>query len=517
MVMRDGLSFGIGFATRLGIAATIVLATACGGTSADVGESDDDVDMHLDAARRKIRPNFLGAPTLQPQAAMGDANLLLTNKLNPFDGKSEDSYGAAVSLNGNTLAIGAPDRDETGENSGAVYIYVKNNGTWSFQQKLIDKDGTAADNFGVSLSLWGDRLLVGSRLALDDNGVQTGAAYVYERVNQNWDLTSRIVPIAGGTEDYFGYAVALEEDVALISAPQADSTATDAGAAYIYRLSNGQWVKETTFVPPTTAKTYDFFGGAVALLGTTALVGRWSDNPVPQTNDGVVYAYVNNDVYLGPGWQPQQTLIASDQAPGDTFGFSIAVYGQTAFIGAPFRTDECSHTGAVYVWTRHSGVWCEKQILVPEDKNANQLFGYSVGIFGNAGVIGSFYDDDNGDYSGSAYIYGKTDNVWGESFKFVPNDGNVQQLLGSSVAIEGDTIAVGGIGDMTGGVNAGGVYVFSALEPVKAAASPLVPSDAGASCSVHRQPSKNHNAWFIGLGLAVLGVRRFSRKTRFVS
>lgn len=513
---RDVWSFG----TRFGMVAAILLATACGETSTGLGESDEEVQIQLDAARKKIRPlskgspSFPGAPTLQPQGATGDANAIPTNKLVPMDGISEDSYGAAVAISGDTLVVGAPDRDETGVNSGAVYIYADVNGTWTLQQKITDKDGTDADNFGVSLAILDDRLLIGSRLAQDSNGVRTGAVHVYERVNNNWDLVTKIMPDNGGEEDYFGYSVALEADVALIGSPQADSTAIDAGAAFIYRLTNGQWVKETTFVPPVTAKAYDFFAGSVALLGTTALIGSWNDNPVPMMYDGAVYAYVHNDIVLGPGWQLQQKLVASDKAIGDTFGYSVGMYGQTAFIGAPYRNGDCSHTGAVYVFTRHSGEWCERQILVPEDKNANQLFGYSVGIYGSAGVIGSYYDDDNGDYSGSAYIYGRSNDVWAESFKFVPTDGNGQQLLGSSVAIEGDTIAVGGIGDTSTGVNAGAVYVFSALENVKAAPALL---DSGAQCSINAVPSTNHNAWFIGLGLAAWGVRRFSKKTRISS
>lgn len=517
---------------KFSILAVVTLATGCG------GYSDDEVaQARVDSARQKIRPTatdglFDRAPGLQTAEANGGQplNLIPSDKLVPlntangFEGVSEDAYGAAIAISGNTVAVGAPDRDDIGSNSGAVYIYVNDNGAWTLEQKLIPKDGATNDNFGFSLALEGNRLLIGSRRGGSGGAPQSGAVYIYERSGKVWTRTKKLDPANTGFEDFFGYAVALHQDYALVGAPQLDNAGAKTGAAFLYQYNGTDWVQLKQFLP-ATGTANDFYGAAVALLpptgafSVTALVAAWDDDQAPGENDGAVYAYVDPDpVNNGQSWGLQAKLVASDQTPGDTFGFALSAAGQRAYISAPFRSDTCDNSGAVYVFNRHSGVWCEEAIITPYDKNAGQFFGYSVAGLKETVAIGSAYDDDGGDYSGSAYVYSYKDSNWEPQLKFVPDGTSPLQLVGFSVAMDGDKVATGALGDITNNINSGSAYVFSATGAAPAAppVMSLKPTTENAQCSFHGGSSSSRSSsWFIGIAIAALGMRRTARRVRF--
>lgn len=517
---------------KFSILTVLTLATGCG------GYSDDEVDaqVRVDLARQKIRPTatdglFDRAPGLQTAEANGgepvnlvpSSKLIPVNTANAFEGMADDAYGAAIAISGNTVAVGAPDRDDIGANSGAVYIYVNDSGTWTLEQKLIAKDGSTNDNFGFSLALEGNRLLIGSRRGGAGGAPQSGAVYIYERSGKVWTRTKKLDPANTGVEDFFGYAVALYQDYALVGAPQVDNAGAKTGSAFLYQYNGTDWVQLKQFIP-ATGTANDFYGAAVALLpptgafSVTALVAAWDDEQSPGEDDGAVYAYVNPDPNNGQPWGLQAKLVASDQMPGDTFGFALSAAGQRAYISAPFRSDTCAYSGAVYVFNRHSGVWCEEAIITPYDKNAGQFFGYSVAGLKDTVAIGSAYDDDGGDYSGSAYVYGYKDANWDPQLKFVPDPTAAQQFVGFSIAIDGDKVATGALGDTTNNIPSGSAYVFSATGAAPAAAPvmSLKPPTENAQCSFQGGwSSSQSSSWFIGIAIAALGARRTARRVRF--
>lgn len=514
MKMRTMRSFGLPCA----IVAAMAVVTGCGGEPTDLGETEVGAALQQDNARTASKKGapFTGAPSLQAQNAGGPVNALPQNKLLPSDGSAHDEFGVSVGISGNTVVVGSIYDDDLGGDAGSAYVFVEDNGVWTEQAKLMAKDAKPGDYFGISVAIAGDRIMVGAAEA-GTNGLRTGAVYVYERTNKQWTLVQKLTPAAGSQNDYFGYALALEGDVAVIGAPQTDAVAYDSGAAYVFRYDGAQW-NEHDKIWPATGGTYGFFGGAVALFGTTALIGQWDDGSGQDM--GSVFAYKEN----AGSWVVQEELMASDRDMGDTFGFSVAVYGNKAFIGAPFRDADCANAGAVYVFGRYNEDWCEEQIIVPEDKNAAQAFGSSVAIFGNMATIGSYWDEDNGDYSGSAYAYqyDDTDKLWAENFKYIPNDGVIGQLFGISAAMDGDRVIVGANGDDDFGTDSGAAYQFSVLQdPNSPPPSPIDSGDpqsavagAGTQCSVSMGTNSSQSPWFIALGIAALGIRRIARKNR---
>ncbi len=508
MMMRDMRSFGV----RCGIVAGIAVA-GCGGQPTDLEESDVDATIQEENARQlsNKKSPFDGAPSLQPQNAGGPVGALPQNKLMPADGSANDEFGVSVGIAGNTVVVGSIYDDDLGGDAGSAYVFFEDNGVWTQQAKLTAKDAKPNDYFGISVAIAGDRILVGAAEART-NGSRTGAVYVYERTNKVWALTQKLMPSTGAASDYFGYAVALEGNVAIIGAPQTDAVAYDSGAAYVFTYDGTFWSEKAKLSPPTGG-VYGFFGGSVALFGTTVLIGQWDDGS--GADMGSVFAFKENS----GSWIFQQELKASDRALGDTFGFSVALHNNKAFIGAPFRDGSCVNSGAVYVYGRYNDVWCEEQIIIPEDKNASQAFGSSVAVYGDMAAIGSYWDQDNGDYSGSAYAYRDIENVWTQQFKYLPNDGVVGQLFGISAAMDGDRVIVGANGDDDNGTDSGAAYQFSVLQNPNSPA-PLVNNltaenhDATAQCSVHQGSTSSQSPWFVAFGLAALGIRRLARKTR---
>ena len=200
----------------------------------------------------------------------------------------------------------------------------------------------------------------------------------------------------------------------------------------------------------------DEFGFSVAISGDTAVVGARNDDQ-GGNGSGSTYVYMRN----AGVWSLQQKLTASDASSGDEFGYSVAIDGDTVAIGAPNADSSAVQSGAVYVFTRSAGVWSQQQKLASGDAALFDEFGSAVAIDGDTVVIGAYGTDDGGGQSGSAYIFVRSAGVWSESQELTADDAAANDRFGSSVAIEGDIVAVGAPYDGHSGVlSAGSAYVF---------------------------------------------------------
>ena len=124
--------------------------------------------------------------------------------------------------------------------SGSAYVFVRKNGVWSEEQKLLASDGAASDQFGTSVGISGDTVVVGANFD-DDKGDKSGAAYVYVRSNGNWTEQQKLVPGDGAAKDYFGQSVAIDGDTLAVGAIENDEAEYNAGAVYVYTRENGEW------------------------------------------------------------------------------------------------------------------------------------------------------------------------------------------------------------------------------------------------------------------------------------
>jgi FG-GAP repeat protein len=163
-------------------------------------------------------------------------------------------------------------------------------------------------------------------------------------------------------------------------------------------------IKEQVKLTAGEAAADDFFGWSVSVSGDTAVVGARFDAAA-----GSAYVFVRS----GTTWTEQQELTASDAAAGDEFGYSVAVSGNTAVVGAIGNDDVGGSSGSAYVFVRSGTTWTEQDKLTASDAAAGDQFGISVAVSGDTAVVGAFGNDDAGDASGSAYVFKRLFNFQG--------------------------------------------------------------------------------------------------------
>lgn len=261
------------------------------------------------------------------------------------DAQIGDSFGQAVAISQNTLIVGAPKDDDKGEDAGSVYVFTAEGDNWQLQQKLTAPDGAPGDVFGISVAFSQNTILIGADLN-DEKANNAGAAYVYVKQGNHWQLQAKLMADDAGDTDIFGVRVALDEDTALISARRDDDEAVgkDSGSAYVFKREGKTWHQEAKLVGPTQ-QSDDRFGRSVALVGDTALIGAMHKDYIGE-NAGAAYIFKRT----GSTWSHIQTLVASDGKAGDQLGWSAALSANYAILGAAKHTSKTERSGAAYVF-----------------------------------------------------------------------------------------------------------------------------------------------------------------------
>jgi hypothetical protein len=177
------------------------------------------------------------------------------------------------------------------------------------------------------------------------------------------------------------------------------------------------------------------------------------------------------------------------------FGLTVSLHGDTVIIGAEWDDDNGNNSGSAYVFTRSEGVWTQQAKLLPDDGDEEDNFGRSVSLGINTAVIGAWYSDDNGSKSGSAYIFTRSGEVWTEQAKLLPSGGSFDDRFGGGVSISGDTAVIGAAWDEDALEDTGAVYVFDI--------DPSCPADLTGDCQVDTIDFLTFlGAWAQGMDLA---------------
>ncbi len=321
--------------------------------------------------------------------------------------KYEDS--AANVVNGDQL-------DNAASNAGAVYVFTRSNGEWSQQAYLKASNAETGDSFGASVSLSGNTLVVGADYEgsaahvvngdqSDNSALGAGAVYVFTRSNAVWSQQAYLKASNADEYDHFGYSVSISDETLAVGAfyedsgsDQIDNTAAKAGAVYVFTRSNGLW-NQQAYLKASNAEAYDNFGSRVALLGDTLAVGAsgessassevngdQSDNTA--ANAGAVYIFIRSNGM----WNQQAYLKASNAESGDFFGASVSLADDMLAVGAFYEDSEATvvngnqldnttaDAGAVYVFTRSKGEWSQLAYVKASNSEVNDYFGRSVSL-----------------------------------------------------------------------------------------------------------------------------------------
>jgi hypothetical protein len=378
------------------------------------------------------------------------ATFSIEDKILADDGAAGDFFSVSVALSGTTAIVGAPRNND----NGSAYLFDTTTGVQL--AKLTASDGEAGDRFGQSAAISGTTAIVGARFD-DDKGTDSGSAYLFDTTTGNQIL--KLTAGDGAADDRFGESVAVSGTTAIIAARFDDDNGSNSGSAYLFDTTTGT---QTAKLTASDGAAGDFFGRSVAVSGTTAIVGAELDDD-NGTDSGSAYLFdttTGNQIFK---------LTASDAGPDDRFGWSVAISGTIAIVGAIFNDDNGSSSGSAYLFDTTTGAQIAK--LTASDGAADDQFGYSVAISGTTAIVGAVFDSENGYRSGSAYLFDTTTGA--QLAKLTASDGAVSDLFGGSVAIFDDIIMVGARDDDDNGTDSGSAYISGVF------AATVVPLPAG--------------------------------------
>ncbi len=415
----------------------------------------------------------------------------------------DDQFGISVALSddGNTLAIGAPEEDsdsdgpqaernQSGANEGAAFVFVRSGSNWIEQSFIKAERSDGNDFFGtaVALSADGNTLAVSTR---DDDQVagNSGAVDIFLRFSALWVYSTTLKASNPGNNDRFGSSISLSDDglKLAVGAPEEDSadalsqgnnSAANSGAVYTFLRSAPGW-SQTGYLKASNIGAGDEFGTSVAWSGdgTRLIVGASFEDSASTgvdstpdeaaTDNGAAYVFEDG----GSGFAQTAYLKPTGPALGGEFGSSVAIDldGDTIAVGAKRRANE---EGAVFVFSRAGSTWSQQQLLTAAEPGTDDKFGQSVSLSNDGNILAVSADEEETSAgglnpthnnvlskAGAAYVLQRTGTTWAQVAFLKPIAPVPEERFGAAVALCGDgsTLVVG---VELGNSMRGSVYVY---------------------------------------------------------
>jgi hypothetical protein len=343
-------------------------------------------------------------------------------KLLPDDPGEFDNFGWSVALDGDTVLVGARFDDVPGGTSaGSVYVFRLVEGAWTQEAKLFAPDANHLDWFGIDVALCGDTALIGARMQ-DEGAVDAGAAYVYVRDGSTWSMQQKLLSPAPAEGDHFGTGVDLQGDTAVVGTPYADDAGPDAGAAHVFRRVAGAWSWEATLMAPSIEENDRRFGISVALDAPRVLAGAPLYSHDDGTWAGAGYMFVDDG---GGSWSFEDRLIGRVVDGGTSFGGDVDLVGDRALISST------SSSLVAIAFERIDGAWVETWTMTPFVYAAG--FGWAIGLAGDHALVGAPQDNVPPLQSGSVSVYdvSRTPCPADTTYDCTVNFGDVLELIGA--------------------------------------------------------------------------------------
>jgi FG-GAP repeat len=310
---------------------------------------------------------------------------------------------------------------------------------------LLASDGSESNQFGSSIAIDSGIIAVGARFD-NDNGSNSGSAYLFDAVTGV--QLFKILASDGAAVDQFGYSIAIDNGVVAVGAIGDNANGNFSGSAYLFDAATGAQLFKLV---ANDGAEGDSFGYSIAIADGIVAVGAAQDGD-NGSNSGSAYLF---DASTG---EQIAKLLPSDGTAGNLFGWSIAIDNGIVAVGANEDDDNGNSSGSAYLFDTSSGEQLFK--LLPSDGAFADQFGYSIAIDNGVVAVGAWVDDDNGDNSGSAYLFDASTGT--QLFKLLPNDGAPFDSFGNYIAIDEDVVAVGAWLNDDDGSNSGSAYLFDA-------------------------------------------------------
>lgn len=382
-------------------------------------------------------------------------------------------FGRSVAIDGDTMVVGAPM-----QGAGTALVYAHEGGRWRLQATLSADQGMAGDEFGRDVALHGNTLVVGAHLE-DTTARDAGAVYVFNREGTAWKQTAYLKAAAPNKMDGFGRAVAVHGDTIVVGSRLEDgANMRDAGAAYVFVRQGLSWVQQARLVSPQPGPLH-LFGMDVDVEGNTLIVGADGEGAldmprhyynVMQPSVGGAYVFTRS----GSDWTLQSRLAPTQKGCGGCFGYSVALSGDTALIGA-YRDNnsaataqpdlEARESGAAFVFLREGHEWRQQAYLKASNLGAGHRLGFNVALDGDAAVIGAYAENRDASgallpEAGAAYVFQRRGAAWTQTAYLKASTPTPLGHFGMAVGITGRTLVVGALGKRVAPFGPGQVWMY---------------------------------------------------------
>ena len=390
-------------------------------------------------------------------------NYTIGAKQQQFSGAAaNDQLGRAIAVDGDTLVVGAPlDDTSGGTDAGSVQVYRRSGSTWNLAQTVTASDGAAGDRFGISVDIDGNTLVIGARLD-DDDGTNSGSVYVFNRDDESSQFreSQKILASRGNPRDQFGHSVTIGGNYIAVGIRLDDNGGSNSGSAEVFMRS----VEDSNFefqqrLRPDEVERGDQLGSSVAIVGNTLFVGAWKDHNNGKNDAGAVYVFNRS----GSVWNLTKQVLPGKPSNYGYFGFSVAASGSRLAVGQPSLGRE-ARTGRAYVFEQNAGGsnnWGMVRQIDPSNANGGNRFGYSVSISGDRLAVGAIRMANNGRESGDVRVYSRNvggSNTWGLTRIVAADNAGDDDEYGYAVAITGESLFAGARKEDSGGGNSGAFY-----------------------------------------------------------
>ena len=383
----------------------------------------------------------------------------------------ESGTAVAMSADGNTVLIGAPESDGNGGSSGSARVYRFNGNMWNQLGQVINGENPF-DDFGESVAIAanGNTVIVGAP-GNDDAGAGAGHARVYRFNGNTWNQLGADID-GEASNDRSGDAVAISADgnTVVIGAPLNDGNGNLSGHARVYRLNGNTWNQLGADIDGEDGA--DFAGESVATSdnGNTVILGAPGNGG--QSNSGVARVYRLS----GTNWnQLGQDLDGTTFLGNFGDSVSMSANGNTIAVGDPGSNDNGTDSGQAQVYRLSGNTWNQLGQDI-NGENSDDESGTSVALSadGNTIIVGAPDNDDNGANSGYSRVFELVGTSWTQVVADIQGQSSGDRS-GTSVAIsdDGNTIAVGSPFDDDNGTNTGEVRAFRLSQPNAASCNGL--------------------------------------------
>jgi len=358
---------------------------------------------------------------------------------------TSDGFGWVTAISGKQALVAAPFADAQMPNTGAVFVYREASpNNWIADGQLLASDLGTNDQFGHSIAIDGNIAVVGAPF----QNTQQGAVYIFslDAYSGTWNQVQKLTTPNTAGWPQFGKSVAIDGDTILVSGWLAESTSSSIGEVYLYEKDKllGQWILKQTLIPsnPSAAQR---FGPSVSIRGNIVVVGSYANLVDGYSKAGAAHVYERN-ITTGI-WAETAKLIASDRYTDSFFGISVDTNGQSIVVGANKSSAVAPQAGSVYIFEKdQQGGWQQRTQIIASDAQANDHFGRWVSIAGNSIYVGASKASYNGiSQAGAVYRYDYKPNLgkWTESLKVMPPSATKQEHIGARFDADGKRLIIG--------------------------------------------------------------------------